>query len=231
MKKSGFIILFFTALAADLFLIYRGDGSSRYFTKPLLMILLAACFISGTKGFYSPLKKWIILALVFSWGGDVLLMFEPADPNFFIFGLSSFLMAHLFYIFFFHAVRVRESVKSNVLLLLAVVVYYAVFISILSPYLGKMKLPVRIYGVVISFMLMLALHTLFIQNKRVAEQIIFGAVLFVISDSMLAINKFYYSFSYAGIFVMLTYGMAQFLIVNGAISYIRNTGSGALQVK
>jgi uncharacterized membrane protein YhhN len=48
-----------------------------------------------------------------------------------------------------------------------------------------------------------------------------GAVLFVVSDSLLAINKFYSSFELAGVLIMLTYGMAQLLIVTGAINYIR----------
>jgi len=49
-----------------------------------------------------------------------------------------------------------------------------------------------------------------------------GAGLFVISDSVLAINKFYQPFEAAGILIMLTYGLAQFFIIKGAIKYIRN---------
>jgi YhhN family len=43
----------------------------------------------------------------------------------------------------------------------------------------------------------------------------------VLSDSILAINKFYRSFELAGIVIMLTYGLAQLFITEGAISYIR----------
>ena len=48
-----------------------------------------------------------------------------------------------------------------------------------------------------------------------------GALLFVISDSVLAINKFYHPFEIAGIIIMLTYGLAQFFIAEGAIQYIQ----------
>jgi hypothetical protein len=41
------------------------------------------------------------------------------------------------------------------------------------------------------------------------------------SDSILAINKFYQPFEAAGVLIMLTYGLAQFFIVQGAIKYIR----------
>jgi uncharacterized membrane protein YhhN len=61
-------------------------------------------------------------------------------------------------------VRVKEKIKSNVWLLFIVVIYYAILITILSPHLGDMKLPVRIYGIVISFMFMLA-NAYVIHNK------------------------------------------------------------------
>ena len=47
-----------------------------------------------------------------------------------------------------------------------------------------------------------------------------GALLFVLSDSVLAINKFYQSFEAAGVVVMTTYGLAQLFITEGAIRYI-----------
>jgi uncharacterized membrane protein YhhN len=84
-----------------------------------------------------------------------------------------------------------------------------------------MKLPVRIYGIVISFMLMLAMHMLFSKNKPAGRLMMTGALLFVISDSILAVNKFYQSFEIAGVVIVLTYGLAQLFIVEGAIRYVR----------
>lgn len=49
-----------------------------------------------------------------------------------------------------------------------------------------------------------------------------GALLFVLSDTVLAINKFYQPFELSGLVIMLAYGFAQLLIVTGAIYYIRN---------
>jgi uncharacterized membrane protein YhhN len=148
-------------------------------------------------------------------------MFEPKDKIFFLLGLSSFLLAHIFYIVFFHVVRVGEKIKGNPWLLLVVVIYYAVLINLLSPYLADMKIPVLVYGIVISFMFMLAMHMLFIKNKTAGKWMMLGALLFVVSDSVLAINKFYQSFEEAGIIIMLTYGLAQLFIVQGAVKYIR----------
>jgi uncharacterized membrane protein YhhN len=94
---------------------------------------------------------------------------------------------------------------------------------LLLPYLGDMKLPVMIYGLVISYMLMMAMNMLFIKNKKAGQWMVTGASLFVLSDSMLAINKFYQPFEAASVLIMLTYGLAQFFIVEGAIRYITST--------
>ena len=199
---------------------YAGNNMIESITKPLLMIALFWYFIWSTKKVSSGLKKWILLALFFSWAGDMLLMFVVNNSVFFLAGLSSFLIAHIFYILFFHSVRVRESVTGKTFLLFPVLIYYAVLMTLLSPGLGNMKLPVRIYGVFICFMLMLAMHMPYIKDKKAGLLMITGALLFVVSDSVLAINKFYNEFNGAGIVIMLTDGIAQLLIVEGAANYI-----------
>jgi uncharacterized membrane protein YhhN len=222
MKKTHWIILFLLVLAGDIAGIELQNETIEYTCKPLLMIVLAGYFLSQTNEWAGNLKKWIVIALFFSWAGDVLLMFQPKDELFFMLGLAAFLLAHIFYIVFFHLIRLREGIKSNLWLLLLVVTYYALLISFLSPYLGKMKLPVRIYGIVISFMFMLAMHMLFMKNKKPGRWMLLGAFLFVVSDSLLAINKFYRDIPFAGVLIMLTYGLAQLFITEGAINYIRS---------
>jgi len=223
MRKIHWIILFIVILMAELAGIQLNNETLQFICKPLLMTILIAYFISQTKFWDNNLKKWIPAALFFSWAGDVLLLFEEKKPVFFLAGLSAFLIAHVFYIIFFHVIRIKENIRSNLWLLLVVVTYYAVLITLLSPYLGEMKLPVRIYGIVISFMFMLAMHMLFIKNKVAGRWMMTGALLFVISDSILAINKFYQSFEVAGLLIMLMYGLAQLFIVHGAINYIRGS--------
>jgi uncharacterized membrane protein YhhN len=193
-----------------------------YISKPLIVVFLAIYFILRTKANLSPLKKWILFALFFSWVGDVLLMFQQKDPLFFLSGLSAFLIAHIFYIVFFHRVRVAEQLRSNPWFLLIVVIYYVALVSFLSPTLGDMKMPVRVYGIVISFMFMLALHMLYIREKTAGKWMMTGAGLFILSDSILAINKFYYSFDLAGLFIMLSYGAAQYFIIEGAARYMNS---------
>ena len=221
MKKFFWLILFLVVFAANLADRQFNNGQLEYYFKPLLILVLAVYFISQTNMIATNLKKWILFALFFSWAGDILLMFGPKDKMFFLLGLSSFLLAHIFYIVFFHFIRVGERIKGNPWLLVVVVIYYALLINLLSPYLADMKIPVLVYGIVISFMFMLAMHMLFIQNKTAGKWMMFGALLFVVSDSVLAINKFYQSFEEAGMIIMLTYGLAQLFIVQGAVKYIR----------
>ncbi|MEO6611550.1 MAG: lysoplasmalogenase [Chitinophagaceae bacterium] len=223
MKKQYWLILFLLILGAHIAGIQLNNEIFQYVSKPLLLPVLGAYFLFETKGMASGLKKWVLLALFFSWAGDILLIFVARDELFFLLGLASFLLAHIFYIIFFHQVRIREGIKGNPWLLLVVVIYYGALISWLSPYLGTMKIPVRIYGIVISFMFMLAMHMLAIKNKPAGRWMMLGALLFVLSDSVLAINKFYNPFEPAGIIIMLSYGLAQLFIVKGAVDYI-NTG-------
>jgi len=220
MRKNIFIFLFIVAFLTDLIAVYLGNETLRYVTKPLLMPLLIIYFVFAVNFFSSSLKKWIILALVFSWFGDVLLMFESANSIFFIFGLIAFLIAHIFYILLYENIIGLENIKKNYWLFIPVLVYYVLLIYVLSPHLENMTWPVRIYGVVISYMLVQALQVGRINNRTPAMIMILGAVLFIVSDSILAINKFYQSFEQAGIAIMLSYGIAQLLITLGAVRYI-----------
>lgn len=224
MRKIYWIILFLLILAGDIISMQLQMPLLEKFFKPLLIPVLVLYFLRETSGSASnkSLKKWILLALFFSWAGDVLLLFQAGNADYFLAGLVSFLFAHIFYIIFFHNIRARENIRPQLLFLVLLVIYYGGLIWWLNPYLGDMKLAVRIYGFVISFMCMLALHMLFLKNRSAGSYMMLGALLFVISDTLLAINKFYGSFDIAGILIMSTYGFAQLLIVTGAINYIRN---------
>lgn len=218
---SRWLIQFSVVLAAELLAVYFSNHTLQLIFKPLLMPVLAGYFFFTIKQYPSKLKIWVVAALFFSWAGDVLLLFVERNANFFLAGLVCFLLAHIFYILLFHRIRAVEGIRTRILLLVIVVAYYTGLIILLSPYLGDMKLPVRIYGIVISFMFMLALHMSFIKNKKAGYSMLLGALLFILSDSLLAINKFYQPFELAGILVMLTYGLAQLLIVQGVIEYLR----------
>jgi len=221
--KKIWLSVFVVAIFADLIGIYLKNDILVYVAKPLIVITLIFYFLSATKGIQSDLIIIIIRALTFSWLGDVVLMFDSFNKNFFLIGLLAFLFAHLIYIRFFSLVRMGEKIKLKPGLILLVVVYYSGLIYLLFNDLHDMKIPVLVYGIVISIMFLLALHMLFIKNKEAGKLMMFGALLFIASDSILAVNKFYEPFEYAGIAIMLTYGIAQLLITLGAVRYITST--------
>lgn len=230
MKKQSWIFLFGLVLAADITGILLQQELIETISKSLLMPVLLGYFIMHSRELATTLKNWIIGALLFSWLGDVLLIFQGRDSIFFLLGLSAFLLAHICYIIFFHKTRLREKIPFHPWLLGIVIIYYAALISWLSPRLGDMKWPVYIYGIVISTMLMLALHMYRIKDRNPKATgtgllLIAGAVLFVVSDSVLAINKFYQSFEAAPVLIMLTYGLAQWLLTEGALRYGQTSSS------
>lgn len=225
MKQKHWILLFVVVLIGDLIGIQLKNETIQFFCKPLIIPTLIGFFYSTSPQITKGVNKWVLFALFFSLVGDTFLMFQDKNSLYFLMGLSAFLAAHIFYIVFFHKVRIKENVKSNHWLLVIVVIYYAALISFLSPFLGDMKLPVRLYGIVISFMFMLAMHMLSIKNKMAGRWMVLGAFLFVLSDSLLALNKFYQPFGSANILIMLTYGFAQFYLVKGAAHYSVSTNN------
>lgn len=221
MKQTYWVILFLIVLLANILGSVFNNTLLQNISKPLLMPLLMGWFLfSGIRSITN--RKWILAALFFSWLGDVLLMFQEKDALFFMLGLAAFLIAHIFYIIFFFEINRKEKSKLNLFIIIAVVAYYIGLLTILFPTLGEMKIPVIVYGLVISIMLLSALHLPITKNREASIGLMMGAVLFVISDSVLAINKFYRPFEYSGVLIMLTYGLAQWFIVNGAILYLRN---------
>lgn len=214
--RNSWFYLFGAALALEILALTAGWQSVRYFSKPALLLLLLA------HTYFHPLPQpqnqlLLIAALAFSWLGDVLLLFESAAQLNFILGLLSFLLAHGCYMFLF--IRLRRGSRSRPaaypLFLTALILYTTALLYLLFPTLGALQLPVLVYAAALSLMLLNAYISFGRQKTRQAKWIIIGAACFVLSDSLLAINKFYQPFPFAGSTVMLSYAAAQFLLVYG----------------
>lgn len=197
-----------------------GQDTLQFIFKPLLISSLLFYFVVATKNAPSTLKKWITGALVFSIAGDTLLMFANTNELFFILGLCAFLVAHLCYILTFHQIRTRHHIAGKWYTAIIVVIYYFLIINFLLPFLGGLKYPVIIYGLVISFMLLVAMHLYDLEDNLTARYLLTGAILFVVSDSVLAINKFYQPYPWGGWAIMITYVWAQWLLIRGLTRYI-----------
>ncbi len=219
MNSKYWSFLFFAVLLLHLVSIAMHWPWLRFFTKPLLMVVLFTWFILASPK-KLPLRYCIAAALFFSWIGDVCLL--QNGNGWFIAGLAAFLLAHVMYIVFF--VRVRRSTASplawNVYLIAAAVTYALLLFVFLYPYTGHLKIPVGVYAAVITTMLITAAHAADYNSRPIRTYFITGAILFVVSDSLLAINKFYHPLPAGDIGVMLTYGLAQFALTNGSLLYL-----------
>jgi uncharacterized membrane protein YhhN len=211
MKGIWLIILLFIGY---LVLVFFEQEFIASYIKPLLVPVLLLSFYASVKqrGNYK-----IIGALVFSTMGDILLIFEGRP--FFILGLLSFLLAHVLYVLIFRsrAGTIKLDFYSA-LCSLVIIAYYFFFMKFLWPHLGAMRIPVLAYAFVISGMLWMALQLLR-STSSFRWHIVLGAMLFVVSDSVLSIQLFYSSFEFAHFYVMLTYLLAQLLLVYGILNF------------
>ena len=183
---------------------YRGPRQYVYIFKPLTMVLIWVIGMLGQAT--SPVYKYmIIIGLVFSLAGDVFLML-PSDQ--FVAGLVAFLVAHLFY----SAAFASEMSTLIGWPFIPFVIYGIVIYIILSPSLGKLKLPVLIYVIVILVMAWLAWERWGGTGQSGPLLAAIGAVLFIISDTILAIDRFRGTFKLSRALNLTTYFAAQLLI-------------------
>ena len=153
------------------------------------------------------------MALAFSSLGDALLDLDP--DRLFIRGLLAFLVAHFIYILLFVRNWVRPlRPKGWQLALQAVILIYSMLLSHwLAPSLGEVAGPVMLYVCVITVMVVSAILAEFSK-----PWVYSGVILFLISDSILAVNKFKSPVPMRGYLVWATYYLAQYGI---AIGFLR----------
>ena len=214
-KQRLFFFLFCTIALIQVGAVLIGHYEARIFSKPFIIPLLGLTYYQSVEKKPVFLKDSILLGLFFSWLGDIFLL---AD-NYFIPGLICFLLAHVFYISFFAKTNSSKTsfFKLRPVMLIAVLAYLIELMHLLWPGLGDLKIPVLIYGITISTMLSAAIWQYQKLDDRTSLFMIMGAGFFVASDSILAIDKFRNPFASAGVYIMVTYILAQLFIVLGAI--------------
>jgi uncharacterized membrane protein YhhN len=207
--------LFWTIAGLDILAILINSKALNHLAKPLLLpVLIISLLHTRPK---TPGKKLLLSGLIFSWAGDIALMFDDRFPVLFIYGLVCFLTTHVFYIIYFLSLHSPKTslLKKNPLLLILVIGYGISLVGLLFPRLGSLEIPVTVYATVICIMLLSCLHAYSKISHRAANAYLLGASMFVLSDSLLAFNKFYHNFPFASALIILTYCMAQYFIVLG----------------
>lgn len=178
--------------------------------KPLLMTTLVVVYLVSVK---KP-NFWFVSALFFSFWGDVFLLFKE---KFFVFGLASFLVAHILYIKITADFIKKFSPKQLILSAVPFVIFFLGFIFLIKENLGEMLIPVVVYGLTISTFGAITLLNYINQKSTENLWLFLGAIIFIASDSMIALNRFYEPQEMYSVAIMITYVVAQYLICKAVI--------------
>ncbi|MFV8332479.1 lysoplasmalogenase [Flavobacterium sp. GSP14] len=217
MKSNTILKIFIGLCLVYHLLILLGKDEIAWFLKPFLLpfLLLAVHFHKkfGTKNI-------LLAALTMSWIGDIILLFADKGELYFIAGLIAFLISHVCYIILFSK-QLKVYLKKSKFLywvgVTAITMYLIAVMLVLLPSLGDLKIPVFVYALTISIMLLFAFKGYLNWHRPSNGHILIGAIVFVASDSILAFDKFYAPLQHSALLIMSTYLVAQFLIVVGIL--------------
>jgi uncharacterized membrane protein YhhN len=177
-----------------------------YLFKPLTTILILLTVLASPLLRQNPYVFWVAVGLAFSLAGDIFLMLSDKR---FIWGLVSFLVTHLCYILAF---SLRAGFRESPWLSLPFILAALVILSQIAPRARGLRWPVTVYGLALLAMAWRASATWAILRNLSAFLAALGAVLLVISDTSLGVNRFVRRFYWAQVVVLGTYYAAQALI-------------------
>jgi uncharacterized membrane protein YhhN len=172
-----------------------------YFCKPAVMVALIGVALALDPR-SNAARWWFVAALVFSLAGDVFLML-PSDQ--FVFGLASFLVAHLAYVVGLNidgGSATALAVSAVVVAIVAAVVARPILAAVWRGDDPGLRVPVVVYMVAIAAMVASAVAT-----GRVPAAA--GAALFFASDATIAWNRFVRPLRWGPLFIIITYHLGQ----------------------
>jgi len=219
MSKARFFLIGFLIVSIGELISVTNNFQAHYIFKPCIMLMLVGYYLSSA----TERNSTFLRALFFCWAGDFILMFSGQDELYFMLGLIAFLVGHIFYIFSFR--QIIWDQPSTLLPTQKARYVFPVFLAgtglivILYPGLGALKIPVIIYSIVLMVMVSSAQLRTTRTSLSSFIWVFIGAIFFMISDSLLAINKFYSNFPLASLAIMGSYVAAQYMIVRGVLAH------------
>ncbi len=213
-----YILVVILAAILDWMALGKRWQHARVVTKPLVIVLLLIWFYAMT-GFQGN-AAFFAAALFFSLIGDIWLMM-PA--GFFLFGLAAFFVAHCAYIIAF-APTLPQSPLMYYVLALALALVGVIYVSQIRVGImrtrGARRLRVLsgLYCFILTIMMVAAIATTDRPewNLYYAIQVSIGGMLFFLSDSMLAYDRFVNPIRHGRLLVRISYHLGQILIISGA---------------
>ena len=186
--------------------LYVKSPSLKYIFKPLTTVLIIFLAFRQGGSDFTQYKTLILIGLSLSLLGDIFLML-PRER--FIAGLVSFLVAHLFFIAAFIG---NAGPFWNWIYLAPVFIYFVLFLNILWKHTGNMTVHVSVYSLVLLIFLWQAAGQYGFYTTNTTAFGFWGALLFVLSDSLLAYNKFVKPLKWAPAILMVWYWAALYFL-------------------
>lgn len=216
-----FLILFLIDTTGHLMAVDKENEKWIYITKPLMMPLLALYYaISSIQ--MNEFDWLIVAALLAGCAGDTFLMLK-GNENYFLLGMVSFLLGHVFYIISFILSMGTEIVLMLIvgpLLFIPVLVILYFTFPRYKDNMGDYKIPIYVYMGVILLMHVFAIlrGTQYPLYCSCFISTYIGSILFIFSDSLIAVDKFgEKKIPRIRIYIMETYILGQFLITMGVL--------------
>jgi uncharacterized membrane protein YhhN len=207
--KIVFLVILGVVSVVYLVTLFFKYGLFQAILKCCLVPLVLAVYIFGAEKILLP----IVLALVFGWVGDVLLLKDSAF-RFFILGLVSFLIVHICYIIAMYEFARPFHITVLVISIAVGACIGFLLFKIFRP-TAEMKIPIIAYETTIIIMAIFALQLFLAQDFSFGVFVLAGSLCFLVSDSTLAYDTFRKKLKYGAFIIMLTYIAAQLLITLG----------------
>lgn len=234
-----YLILFISLI--EIYAEFIHDSKLVFFTKPLVLPLIAFYFFSSVKGSLTVVHKLMLAAFLFSWFGDIFLMLTPEtisdthimgiakNKNYFLGGLGSFLVTQILFITSYSKL-VNTSAAATPLkkiYYLPFVIFWIIMLAVILPPLQSnaekqvATVPVIIYSGVLVSMAAIALSRYGKTNVQSFWLTFAGACVFLISDSLIGINFLALTEPsyYAGFTIFSTYVIAEYMIAEGILKH------------
>ena len=202
--------LFLYGLSSSLHSYYADSFERvRVLTKPLLMPLLGLFYYLALGD-----SQWIYGALLFAWLGDMALL--KHGKVFFMLGLVGFLVGHLCMSTHLIGLLSTSLIATTPVAIFLIMLSLALgLFNYLRPHLGSLKLPVLVYCMVLATKGSLAFILVWQMANVATTLVAAGALVFMVSDLILAINRFVKPIHKAHLWVMSSYTLAQAMMVLG----------------
>lgn len=234
-QKWG-ITIYILLLSLHLYAQILGNSfKNLHFFSKIILLPFLILFLINQNGFKQHSKsKWlVIIALFGSFCGDVLL----TNEKYFILGMVAFMTTHIFNILFFNQINRIGEPKSNkfkgysiFLLSFCVLIFFQ-----LRGAMGSLIYPILVYMALICSAALMAIHAGGNLKGAIISKLFWlpGMLFFISSDTVLAFNKFSWEKSglhihNIGLVTMLTYGIAQLLLVKGFELYFKQQAAAEI---